>query len=305
MTGIALRLVFSGKPGGLYSAMDGAFVYFVPIAVGAITIYIAETKKPRSWRYYMAAPFFANLLFVLGTLAIQIEGLICAIIIVPLFGVLAILGGLAMGAAFRVSRRLKGVAYSLGALPIVLGALAPQAADEARVRLVERSIVIAAPAPKVWQQLHDTRDIQPGEVGHAWMYRIGVPLPLMGVTEQTPAGPVRKVSMGKSIHFEQVATDWQENRYVRWTYRFTKDSIPPQALDDHVMIGGHYFDLQDTSYALTAIDANTTRLEVKMHYRVSTDFNWYADRVARLLIGNFEEVILDFYRQRAQRAAVG
>ena len=282
--------------------MDAAFVYFSPVAVGAITVFVAERQRTRSWRYYIAAPFMANLLFVLGTMAILIEGLICAIIIVPLFSVLAIFGGLIMGALFRTTRRLSGIAFSIGALPIVLGAFAPHDTGDVRVSMVERSTVVAAPAAQIWQQLHDTRDIRPEEVGHAWMYRIGVPLPTTGVTELTAAGPVRRVTMGKSIHFDQVATDWEPNRYVRWTYRFTKDSIPPQALDDHVMIGGHYFDLHDTSYALTPLDAGTTRLTIQMHYRVSTDFNWYADRVAKLLIGNFEEVILDFYGRRALHA---
>ena len=105
--------------------------------------------------------------------------------------------------------------------------------------------------------------------------------------------------MGKSIHFDQVATDWHENRYVRWIYRFEKDSFPPNALDDHVTIGGHYFDLLDTAYTLTPAGPQTTELRITMHYRVSTQFNWYADGVARFLIGNFEEVILDFYRRRA------
>lgn len=150
---------------------------------------------------------------------------------------------------------------------------------------------------------HDARDIRPEEVGHAWMYRIGVPLPVAGVTQATPAGFVRKVSMGKSIHFEQVATEWQEERFVRWRYRFDKDSFPPNALDDHVTIGGHYFDLLDTAYTLTPTAAGSTGLRISMHYRVSTRFNGYADGVARLLIGNFEEVILEFYRRRAVRAA--
>jgi hypothetical protein len=37
-----------------------------------------------------------------------------------------------------------------------------------------------------------------------------------------------------------------------------------------------------------------------MSYRVSTQFNWYADAVAQGLLGNFEDVILDFYRQRSE-----
>ena len=108
--------------------------------------------------------------------------------------------------------------------------------------------------------------------------------------------------MGKSIHFDQIAAEWQDNRHVRWTYRFDVDSFPPHALDDHVAIGGHYFDLLDTAYTLTPAGSVTTELSITMRYRVSTQFNWYADGVARVLIGNFEEVILDFYRHRAMSA---
>ena len=62
---------------------------------------------------------------------------------------------------------------------------------------------------------------------------------------------------------------------------------------------GTGFSIIDTTYTLTPLDASATELRVQFRYRVSTDFNWYADAVARLLIGNFEEVILGFYRQRA------
>ena len=105
--------------------------------------------------------------------------------------------------------------------------------------------------------------------------------------------------MGKSVHFEQVVSESRENRYVRWTYRFSEDSFPPHALDDHVIIGGHYFDVLDTAYTLTPSGPESTELNIRMSYRVSTQFNWYADAVARFLIGNFEDVILEFYRRRA------
>jgi hypothetical protein len=38
-----------------------------------------------------------------------------------------------------------------------------------------------------------------------------------------------------------------------------------------------------------------------MSYRVSTQFNWYAKRVAALMFSNSEEVILDFYARRAEK----
>jgi hypothetical protein len=41
-----------------------------------------------------------------------------------------------------------------------------------------------------------------------------------------------------------------------------------------------------------------------MSYRVSTRINWYAGRVAELLVGNFEETALRFYARRAEALAV-
>ena len=65
------------------SAMLGSFVYFVPAVCGAVTVYMAERIERRSWGYYIWAPWVATSLFVGGTLLVFIEGLICAIVIVP------------------------------------------------------------------------------------------------------------------------------------------------------------------------------------------------------------------------------
>jgi hypothetical protein len=42
---------------------------------------------------------------------------------------------------------------------------------------------------------------------------------------------------------------------------------------------------------------------MRMSYRVSTHFNWYAGPVADFLVRDFEETILRFYGRRAERAA--
>lgn len=299
IVGILIRFVFSEEPGQSYSAMRAVFIIFSPLAVAAVTVYLAETKARRSWRYYMAAGAFANMLFVFGTLLIMIEGLICAIIILPLFGLIGALSGLLMGAICRVTKWPKQAVYSFVLLPLVLGVLPPEESHQQRYEVTERSVLIATEPAKIWQQLLHVENIKEEEVGQAWMYRIGVPLPIEGIAQATPEGLVRKVTMGKSIHFDQVATDWEKDRYVKWQYRFDKNSFPPNALDEHVKIGGHYFDIIDTVYTLTPITPQTTRLRIQMRYRVSTEFNWYALPVAHYLIGNFEEVILQFYEHRA------
>ena len=303
VTGLALRLLYFGAPGSRFAAMSASFIFLAPFLVGMVTVYVAERTRRRTWVYYISASSLATLLFVAGTLAIMLEGLICAVLIVPMFVIVGMLGGVLMGLVCRSTNWPRRTLYSFAALPLVLGALEPPGPLPQRLRTLERSVSVNAPAARVWQEIWNVHEIRPEELQHGWIYRIGVPLPIAAVTEQTSEGPVRRVQMGKHIHFDQVVVASQPERLVHWRYHFAEDSFPPAALDDHVRIGGHYFDLIDTSYALTPQGAGT-ELRIRMNYRLSTRFNWYAEPIANLLIGNFEETVLQFYRQRSERGVL-
>lgn len=302
--GIALRVIFSGEPGGAYSAMSGSFALLAPIAVSAVTVYVAELRERRTWSYYFWMGAMANVLFAVGTFLIDIEGLICVILATPLFAIVGGVAGLIVGAVFRWTRWMRRAVYCCALLPLLLGAYEHYIPLPQNVRTIERTIVIAAPPADVWDQLMIASAIRPDEIADGLMYRIGVPLPESALAGQAAGGElVRHVRMGKGIRFDQVATDWEVCRRVRWQYRFAMDSFPPRALDDHVRIGGEYFDLLDTEYSLQPHANGTTSLRVAMSYRVSTRFNWYAQPVAALFVGNFEETALRFYARRAEAQA--
>lgn len=298
--GLAIRLVFHGKPGNAYAAMMGSFIYLSPLIGGAVTVYVAERSARRSWGYYFWAPFVANLFYVIGTLLIMVEGLICAIVIAPVFAVFGAFGGVVMGMICRATNWPRQTLYALWALPMILGAVEAQVDVPARVRVIERAQLIQASPERIWNEIHTARDIQPNEVERAWFFRIGVPLPHAGVSRTVNGERLRTLTMGKDVHFDQVVTDWTEHRYVRWQHRYAKDSFPKYAMDDHVVLGGHYFDVANTAYQLTP-KGDATELRVRMEYRVSTSFNWYADPVTALMLENFEGVLLDFYRARSER----
>lgn len=300
LIGIAFRMVFAGEDGKAFSPMLGSFLFVVPFLVGAVTVYIAERQERRSWSYYWWAGWMANVFCVFGTLVIAVEGLICAIVIVPLVMLEGGIGGLVMGAVCRKTNWPKQTLYSLAALPLVLGSIEPYWPMPTQWNTVERRLVIDATPEEIWQQIMEARNIQPEEMQRAWMYRIGVPLPISGIVEQTPQGLVRRIQMGKNIHFDQVFTEWQQNRFVAWSYHFDDDSVPPAALDDHVKIGGHYFNLGTTSYTLNPSGAQTELL-IRMEYRLTTRFNWYANPIAQQLFSNFEDVVLEFYQRRSEK----
>ncbi|MBG9388919.1 SRPBCC family protein [Caenimonas aquaedulcis] len=299
LAGVALRLIFLGKAGQAYAPMMAAFIYCAPILVGAVTVYVAERVARRSWGYYVWSAFLANCFFVLGTLMIMVEGLICAAVIIPVFAAFGALGGLAMGLVCRLTHWPKQTLYVAWAVPLLLGALETQIPLAERVRSVEQTRLIAAPPERVWAEIQTARDIQPSEVEDAWFFRIGVPLPRAGTSRLAGGERVRTLSLGKEVHFDQVVTDWDENRRVRWNHRYAPDSFPPYALDEHVVLGGRYFDITSTEYRLQP-KGSATELSVRMDYRVSTPFNWYADPVAGVLLRNFEGVLLKFYARRSE-----
>lgn len=302
VTGLAFRLVFFGEPDEAFTVMMASFTLLVPVVVGAVTVFTGERSQRRSWAWYFWSAAGANVLFVVGTFLFFIEGLICTLLAAPLFGLIGGIAGLTTGAVCRWSGRPRPLVLSVAALPLLFGSLEQHLPLPNHVDTVVRSRIIHSAPDRVWQAITHADDIEPEEIGSAWMYRIGVPLPLSAITEERDGELVRHIEMGKGIEFDQVVVDWKPGRRVSYTYRFTPDSFPPRALDDHVRIGGDYFDLRDTEYTLSATE-DGTRLTARMSYRVSTHFNWYAGLVARVLIGNFEESALAFYAGRAEDPA--
>jgi hypothetical protein len=299
LVGIAFRLLYSKPAGGPYNAMMSSFTLLVPALVGAVTVVTAEWTRRRSWRYYFFAAALANALLVFGALALSIEGLICSVLAVPLFAFVGGISGLLTGALCRWGRWPRTSIYGFALLPLTFGAFEQSFPLPDGVITAEQSRSIAASPGEVWARLLSTESIRPEEMNGAWMYRIGVPLPLSAMSEERNGELVRHVRMGKDIHFDQVAADWEAGHRVLWTYRFTKDSFPPHALDDHVRIGGRYFDVIDTEYEIEATPAGSN-LRVVMHYRVSTNYNWYVRPIANFLVANFEQTALAFYAQRAE-----
>ena len=299
LVGVLLRLSYAGEPDEPYGPMLGSFIYLAPCAVGAVTVYLAERRARRSWAYYIVAGILANGLFIAGTVLCMIEGIICAIFAFPIFAGIGMVGALVMGAVCRLTNWPTPATYSLVLLPLLLGAIEPTAELPARTRTIQRTITIDAPREKVWDRLMNVHDIREGEVEDGLAFRVGVPPPVSALSGDIDGRRVRRISMGKQVHFDQVEVERREHAYIRWTQRFYADSFPPGSFDEHVVMGGEYFDIDSVSYALASQGA-ATRLTLTMHYRVSTRFNWYAEPVARLVLGNLEEVLLGVYQRRAQ-----
>ena len=120
------------------------------------------------------------------------------------------------------------------------------------------------------------------------------------MTEQTDDGLMRQIYWQRDIHFQEKITQSNAPTQLAWTYVFTPQSFPKGSLDDHLKIGGQYFNLLTTDYQLEAVSPTQTRMTLSIDYRLSTEVNWYADLWTRYVLNEFSDVVLNIYKCRLE-----
>jgi len=300
--GVSMRLLFglwpfTHRPLGSAGPMFVSFLFAVPLALGFWSVSRLSPER-RTIGAALLVPWGATALLLAAAAFLLLEGSICLVLAAPIFLLMASIGGFLAWILMRF-KPAPSVTNAVLVLPLMLGIAERQAAIPDAHRRSVQSVHVAASPERIWRLINQASDIAPAEMGQGWAWRIGVPYPLSALTVTEDGARVRKLRWQKGVHFDEPILDWDENRYIRWSYRFAPDSIPPGALDEHVEVGGRYFDLLDTSYRLEP-EGHGTRLTIEVNYRVSTHFNWYATRLGDFLVSDAARTILDFYKHRTE-----
>jgi Activator of Hsp90 ATPase homolog 1-like protein len=280
-----------------------SFLFGVPLVIGLLLGYVAFRRKAAGIAGAAALASTATFVSVFGVGAFFREGMICIVMALPLFLILAALGATVGSFVARDGGPRGPKALSLALIaPAVLGMIEQNIASPDLLISTTREIAIAASPATVWRHINYPTDIKREELSGGIAYWIGVPYPLEARTLEERVGGKRALTWDRGITFDEVITEWRPERRIAWTYAFSAQSFPPGSLDDHIVIGGRYFDLVSTSYDLQP-EGSGTRLTIRVQTRVTTNFNWYAGWWARLLVGDTASVILTFYKTRSERGA--
>lgn len=299
--GLLQRMIYSGdgNSNSILATMSLSFAVLVPFAIGAITIYWSEKSHRRTYKYYFFAPWISVGLAVIGTAITLLEGSICIAMALPLFLMLGSAGGLTMGFICRNTSITSETVKIVAAFPFLMAIGEINMPAQHFYTTESNSIFIEAPPHAIWQNINYPLNIRPTELTNGFAYFIGVPYPIEARTLTTGIGGVRHLIWQKGVTFDEDITEWEDNKKISWKYRFNDNSFPKGSMDDHIVIGGKYFDLINTSYTLTP-ERNGTRLSIDVGYRVTTKFNWYAKPWAKFLIINTSTSILNFYKNRSE-----
>ena len=87
----------------------------------------------------------------------------------------------------------------------------------------------------------------------------------------------------------------------RLAFSIAADAVPPTTLDEHVRVGGEYFDVLRGEYRLEPLSNGIIRLHLSSRQRVSTDFNWYAHLWTDAVMSDLQKRILFVIKNRCEK----
>ena len=278
--------------------MTVAFLAAGPFAIGYITIHAAAKVRPRRWWQWIVVPWLPVLLIAVITYLINLEGLICIVFALPIAMLLASAGGVAAGLVGR--RRSKRVVMSIAIIPILLAPLESQIAPPVVHRVVANQVEIRATPETVWKNIESVRAIHKEELSSTWAHTLGFPRPVEATLSHEGVGGVRHATFEHGLLFLETVDDWAPGHRLGFSIHADTKDIPPTTLDEHVTVGGPYFDVLRGEYRIEPVAGGKVILHLESEQRLSTDFNGYAGLWTDAVMSSLQQSILEVIKHRCE-----
>ncbi|HWV16158.1 MAG TPA: hypothetical protein VN030_12075 [Cellvibrio sp.] len=301
--GLLMRLGFEFEQlRNFLQIVSTAFLVGAPFAVGAVAVFVASKAEQLTIRQQVAVASSAMLFFLLAMFAFLLEGLICIVLIVPVFFMAAIIGGLSAGLVIKYLRKPKPPLYGIALLPLLLGPIEAQLPPASQANLVSTSIIIDASPAQVFDQLAAVKDIQPDELGFSFMHLIGLPRPVEAAMNGQGVGAVRTSRWEKGVSFKEEISVWERPHKLHYNFNIPPNSIPREALDRHVELGGEYFTVLNGGYDLEPTADGKTQLTLSTRYLNKSQLQAYGNTWGNIVLNDFHHSILGLMKNRAESA---
>jgi hypothetical protein len=283
-------------------AIGFAFLLVLPAAVCGFVAYVIDPWKERSHRAYLAVPLWMLAAVVVLSLVLLREGVICVLLLAPLWIVSGLTGA---EITYRLRRRVRNdrtFCLTLFALPLIAVQVEPYVPLPVATATVTRSVLVHAAPATIWPMLRGIPDVCPGE--GRWNLTqdvIGVPRPIGAKLASGGIGADRFARWQHHIVFRERITQWQPGRQLSW--RFIFDEMAGWGYTDrHLLPDSSYFKVATGGYRMDPIAPGLIRVTLHTTYRVRTPVNLYAQAWGQLFLGDLENNLLGLVKDRAEQA---
>ncbi|WP_228234827.1 hypothetical protein [Allomuricauda sp. M10] len=298
---VVLRLFFGIDTWmDLFSVMSVTFLFLLPIIVGALTVYLSPHEKAKRIAYRVFTPWISVLLFLVITLALVIEGWACWLMILPVYLLASSIGGIIGGylKTQKISDRLNISVLVL--LPILIGPIESLIESVPGTYKAYTYIDIDAPTERIWSNVTRVHEI-PVEDDKGYLTRmLGFPRPVKAELNFEGVGAYREAIFTKGLVFHETVTEYIDIRRMTFDIKAYPHEIPSTALDEHVVIGGDYFNVLNGTYELEKLPNGLHRLHLYSNFRMNTTFNFYAGWWGKWIMKDIQNNILQIQKKRSE-----
>lgn len=284
----------------LYSVMSVSFLCISPLVVGALTVYFSEEKYARIKWYRFFIPWLPILLFLLVTITTKIEGWACWLMILPLFLLTASLGGF-IGAFIKFKRKKdKFYVTAFCFLPLFLSPIENFVGAIPGTYQAYTYIDIKSTQEKIWSNVTRVREIKE-EQDKGWLTKsLGFPRPVKAELNFEGVGAYREAKFTNGLVFHETVSDYIDKKKMVFSIKAYPHEIPSTTMDEHIVIGGQYFDVLNGTYELEKLNDKIYRLHLYSHFKLTTTFNFYASWWAKWIMKDIQNNILQVVQYRAE-----
>ena len=280
---------------GVYGA--GLFV-MSPLIIGAVTGYIGNRRVDIGLRATWALVKSAAALGGLALLALALEGLICIVVIAPLWLLLSAIGGFIGRAIARATHRPShSTSAALALMPLLYAA---EAIFPASVTFENQvSIDINAPSAAVWRSITAMGHIEepPG-----LLFRLGLAHPLSGRLVGEGVGAERHGEFSTGTAVERI-TEWVPNHRLAFLVLNDVPTVRELSPYDHVhaphVVG--YFATSVASFELDDRGAQMTRLTLRSTHVLRLEPTLYWLPLVKWVVEENKARVLRHVRLLAER----
>jgi hypothetical protein len=284
-----------------YGLMTISFMFIVPFVVGLITAYHNDKITSSRKIAMITMPIFS----IIGLIGISVfsgqEGIICAFMALPVFLFMALLGGLIGTRVFKRNRTDKVYVSLFVFLPFLIAPIENQLGLTDKIFTEHTTIEINSTDLIVWENITRVKPISEIENNNSLFQFMGFPRPLEAELDTIAIGGIRKAIFARGLFFTETVTQIQPNKILAFNIVADPKSIPPKALDEHVMVGGKYFDVLEGKYEIEKLDETKIKLHLTSQFRLSTRFNFYSGLWSKLIMRDIQKNILEIIKQRSEQ----
>lgn len=280
-----------------------SFLLVLPAAVTSFVVYAGDPLNERPRSFYWRMPWYLLGVVIIGSFIVLREGVICVLILSPLWLASSYIGTWATLAARRRQHNEDSRSYSLAvlALPLVAMQVEPSVPVPQSFQTVTRSIIVDARPATIWPLLEGIPDVAPGE--GAWNVSqdiIGLPRPVGARLIGQGVGAERLARWEDKVSFRERITEWRPGHAIGW--RFIFDDLAGWAFtDQHLVPDSQYFRITTGGYRAERIADGRTRVTLTTRYWIKTPVNGYSALWGELVLGDVENNLLALIKQRAER----